>query len=138
MVNAEGDTLRARKVSDMRNRLSMIEAADMTVSIHQNKFPQTQYSGTQVFYGTASPESQPLAAAIRESVLTLLQPNNTRELKKGDSSVYLLKNATKPIVLVECGFLSNVAEREQLKTREYRQRLAFAIAGGVMGYTLGG
>lgn len=133
MVNATGGTLRERKVSDIRNRLSMIEQADMTVSIHQNKFPQTQYSGTQVFYGAGSDDSQVLAAAIRSSVLSLLQPENTRELKKGDGSVYLLKHATHPLVLVECGFLSNEAEREKLKTREYQLQMAFAIAVGVVG-----
>lgn len=131
MVNAAGDTLRERKVSDMRNRLSLIEQADMTVSIHQNKFPQTQYSGTQVFYGTGSPDSQVLADSIRSSVLSLLQPDNTRELKKDDGTVYLLKNATRPIALVECGFLSNEAEREKLKSHEYRQQMAFAIACGI-------
>ena len=133
MVSAVGDTLRERKVSDIRNRLLMIQQADMTISIHQNKFPQTQYSGTQVFYGTGSADSRVLAAAIRSSVLSLLQPQNTRELKQGDGSVYLLKHATQPLVLVECGFLSNEAEREKLKTREYQLQMAFAIAVGVVG-----
>lgn len=133
MVNAAGDTLRERKVSDIKNRLTMIEQADMTISIHQNKFPQTQYSGTQVFYGVGSEESPVLAAAIRASVIALLQPNNTRELKKGDGNVYLLKYATQPLVLVECGFLSNETEREKLKTREYQLQMAFAIAAGVLG-----
>ncbi|MBR5540494.1 MAG: N-acetylmuramoyl-L-alanine amidase [Clostridia bacterium] len=133
MVSAVGDTLRERKVSDIRNRLLMIQQADMTISIHQNKFSQTQYSGTQVFYGTGSADSRVLAAAIRSSVLSLLQPQNTRELKQGDGSVYLLKHATQPLVLVECGFLSNEAEREKLKTREYQLQMAFAIAVGVVG-----
>jgi len=133
MVNAEGDTLRERKISDIKNRLSLIEQADMTVSIHQNKFPQTQYSGTQVFYGTGSADSRVLAAAIRAAVIGLLQPANARELKKGDGSVYLLKHATQPLVLVECGFLSNETEREKLKTREYQLQMAFAIAAGVLG-----
>lgn len=133
MVSAVGDTLRERKVSDIRNRLLMIQQADMTISIHQNKFSQTQYSGTQVFYGTGSADSRVLAAAIRSSVLSLLQPQNTRKLKQGDGSVYLLKHATQPLVLVECGFLSNEAEREKLKTREYQLQMAFAIAVGVVG-----
>ena len=133
MVDAVGDTLRERKVSDMKNRLSLIEQADMTVSIHQNKFPQTQYSGAQVFYGTGSADSRALAESIRSSVIALLQPTNTRELKQGDGSVYLLKQATQPLVLVECGFLSNETEREKLKTREYQLQMAFAVAVGVLG-----
>lgn len=133
MVGAVGDTLRERKVSDMKNRLALIEQADMTVSIHQNKFPQTKYSGAQVFYGTGSADSRALAESIRSSIIAFLQPTNTRELKQGDGSVYLLKQATQPVVLVECGFLSNETEREKLKTREYQLQMAFAVAAGVLG-----
>ncbi len=132
MIHTEGDTLRERKVSDMRNRLAIVEQADVTVSIHQNKFPQTQYSGAQVFYGTGAAESQTLAESIRGEILSLLQPHNTRELKRGDSTVYLLSKATRPIVLVECGFLSNPSELAKLKTPEYQRQMAFAIAGGIL------
>ena len=132
MVNAVGNTLRERKVSDMKNRLALIEQADLAISLHQNNFPQPQYSGTQVFYGTASPQSQVLAAAIQEAVATRLQPQNTRQIKAGSGDIYLLKHTTRPMVLVECGFLSNEQERERLKTTDYQRRLAFAIAGGVL------
>ncbi len=132
MICTEGNSLRERKVSDMRNRLALVEQADITVSIHQNKFPQTQYSGTQVFYGTADEKSRIVADAIRTEVLSLLQPHNTRELKKGDKNIYLLYNATRPIVLVECGFLSNPTELGKLKTRDYQRSMAFAIAGGIL------
>ncbi len=132
MVDATGNTLRERKVSDMHNRLALMEQADLAISIHQNKFPQTKYSGAQVFYGNGNAESRVWAEAIRSSVLTLLQPHNKRELKKGDNSVFLLSRATVPLVLVECGFLSNETEREQLKNREYQRQMAFAIVGGIL------
>lgn len=132
MVDAVGDTLRQRKISDIHNRLAQIEQADFAVSIHQNKFPQPQYSGVQVFYGGGLPDSYELAGSIRTCVLSLLQPSNTRELKKGENSIYLFAHATKPLVLVECGFLSNVEERERLKTRDYQLQMAFAIAGGIL------
>lgn len=131
MVNAEGDTLRERKVSDIRNRLALIEQADFTISIHQNKFSQSKYSGAQVFYGIGSDDSRVLATSVRTTVCALLQPHNTRELKTGDGNVYILNRATKPVVLVECGFLSNEAEREKLKTRDYQLQMAFAIACGI-------
>ncbi|MBR2339016.1 MAG: N-acetylmuramoyl-L-alanine amidase [Clostridia bacterium] len=133
MVNTTGTTLRERKVSDIRNRLAMSEEADMTVSIHQNKFTQAKYDGTQVFYSGNHAESRQLAEAVRSSVVSLLQPKNTRELKKGDSSVYLLDHATKPMILVECGFLSNEAELQKLKDADYQRKMAFAIAGGIVG-----
>ena len=48
------------------------------------------------------------------------------------SSVYLMKEITAPGVLVECGFLSNAAETEQLKDPAYQTKLAAAIAAGVL------
>ncbi len=134
MICSEGNTLRERKVSDIKNRLTLIEQADMAVSIHQNKFPQTQYHGAQMFYAPASANSKVLAEAVRSSVLSLLQPSNTRELKKGEDTVYLLKHATKPLVLVECGFLSNEQECTKLKTSEYQRQMAFAVASGIFSY----
>ena len=67
-------------------------------------------------------------------MLTLLQPENKRELKKADSNIYLLDKTKVPAVLVECGFLSNPAELEKLKDPEYRSQMAFAIAGGILQY----
>lgn len=134
MIHTEGTSLRERKISDIRNRSAMAEQADFTVSIHQNKFPQTQYYGTQVFYSGNTAESQALADSVRTQVVQLLQPNNTRQLKSGTSDVYLLHHATRPMILVECGFLSNEAERERLKTQEYQRQMAFAVTAGIITY----
>lgn len=130
----EAVTLREQKVSDMHNRLALYEQATLVVSIHQNQFPQTQYHGAQVFYAPQNERSQPLAAAIREQVLALLQPENTRELKRADSSLYLMSNTTVPVALVECGFLSNPAECAQLADPDYQRQMAFAVVGGVLRY----
>ena len=136
MIATEGDSLRERKVSDMRNRLAQIEQADLAISIHQNKFPQTQYHGAQVFYSVNHADSRVLAESVRTQILTLVQPENTRALKTGDSSVFLLHRTTRPMVLVECGFLSNTQELEKLKSSVYQQSMAFAIAAGTV--TMGG
>ena len=134
MLNTEGETLRERKVSDIHNRLAMSEEADLTVSIHQNNFTQPQYYGTQIFYSGNTEESRVLADSVREQVIGLLQPDNTRELKRGTSDVYLLHHATRPMILVECGFLSNQAELAKLKDATYQRQMAFAVAAGVMTY----
>jgi len=136
MIATEGGSLRERKISDMRNRLAQIEAADMTISIHQNKFPQTQYHGAQVFYSANHADSRVLADAVRTQIITLVQPDNKRALKVGDSSVFLLHRTTRPMILVECGFLSNTEELLKLKTTAYQQTMAFAIAAGTL--TMGG
>lgn len=120
------------KAADMNRRLALYEQADLTVSVHQNYFTQSRYDGTQVFYGTAQPESRTLAESIRRAVVTALQPDNTRELKAADSGIYLLHRTTRPAVLVECGFLSNEAERDKLKDSIYQKQMALAIAVGVL------
>lgn len=128
----DAHSIREQKVSDMKNRLKMYESSVMVVSIHQNKFPQTQYSGTQVFYSANHPKSKSLADAIRSSVIAVLQPENTRELKKGTRDIYLLNKTTVPAVIVECGFLSNEKELGKLKSAEYQQQMACVIACGVL------
>ena len=127
-------TVKEQKVSDLKNRLEMVNGSRLTISIHENQFSQTQYSGAQIFDGSGSAESALLADSVREAVVGLLQPDNTRELKKGSKDIYLLHNAKTPIILVECGFLSNTAELQKLKDPSYQQSMAYAIACGLLRY----
>ena len=128
----EAKTIRDQKISDIKNRLQMYEQSRMTVSIHQNKFAQSQYSGTQVFYSGNNPDSQKLADAIRSSVVETLQPVHTRELTQAGQAIYLLNNTSVPAVIVECGFVSNAEELSRLKTGEYQKQMACAIACGIL------
>ncbi len=132
MLHTEGNSLRERKVSDMKYRLSVFETADLAISIHQNKFSQAQYYGTQVFYSKTDPASAAAAEQIRQSAVTLLQPQNTRPLKAADDTIYLLSHTTRPAVLVECGFLSNPQELERLKDPVYQHKLALAVMSGIV------
>jgi len=121
-------TVREMKASDLKNRAEAANAVDrgILISIHQNKFPQKQYYGAQVFY-TAHPESEPLARAIQEH-LRFLDPSNKRVHARAAESIYLLRAADCPAVLVECGFLSNDEEANRLCDDGYRKSIAAAIA----------
>lgn len=132
----DAETLRQKKVSDLQNRVERFnESADnIVVSIHQNKFDNSAYSGTQLFYSPNHQDSSVLAEAIRRSVVALLQPDNTRELKPAGSDIYILKQAKIPAVIVECGFLSNPEERANLLNEAYQGELAYSIAMGVLEY----
>ena len=107
---------------------------NILVSIHQNKFEQSKYSGAQMFYSTNNDKSQILAENIRKSITGLIQPENKRELKKGGSDIYLLNKATVPAVIVECGFISNEEEAKNLSNEEYQSKIAFAIYCGILEY----
>ena len=130
------ETIRLRKISDMKNRLKIYDSSDknIIISIHQNKFSQSQYNGTQIFYSTNNPNSQKLAESIKFSIKGLLQPNNERECKQADSGIYLLKNTYNPAVIVECGFISNEEECRKLIDSEYQKQMAFSISAGFLNY----
>lgn len=137
-VEDEGlTTIRQRKSSDLHNRMKIMEETDngIFVSIHQNKYPDGKYSGTQVFYSPKTKdESQILARTIQDYVVNTLQKDNTRQIKECGTSVFLMYNAVKPAVLVECGFLSNYEETNKLKTADYQKKIAFCIAMGIQNY----
>lgn len=134
--DADAETIRQRKNSDLRNRLQLTEKYGNAIllSIHMNKFEQTQYSGAQVFYGPRSEESAPLAEAIQDSIKQQLQPGNNRLPKEGTKDTYLLYNAKIPAVIVECGFLSNAEELSKLKQEDYQKQMAFSILLGLLAY----
>lgn len=126
--------IREKKVSDMHRRLTMYNEVSLVISLHQNHFPISKYSGTQLFYSANHSQSAILAQHIRASVIDWVQPQNTRELKQATDGIYLLHHTTTPSVLVECGFLSNPTERDKLKTPAYQQQMAFAIMAGYWNY----
>lgn len=129
-------SLREKKVSDLKHRVEIVNGSEnnILVSIHQNKFDNSAYSGAQVFYSSNNDKSRVLAESIRNSVVSLLQNDNTRELKPANSDIYLLDNATVPAVIVECGFLSNDEERAKLLDSGYQSEMAYSIAMGVLEY----
>ncbi|MBR3869649.1 MAG: N-acetylmuramoyl-L-alanine amidase [Clostridia bacterium] len=135
----EADTIRQKKVSDIHNRLKIIETnpGSIFVSVHLNYYSVSKYKGAQVFYSPNNTESEKLAHNIQSSIVSLLQPDNTRQIKKSDSSIYLLYHSPVPSVMVECGFLSNAEETEKLKNEDYRMQMATAICKGIINYLNG-
>lgn len=134
--DSNANTIRQKKVSDLKNRLKIINETEnaVFVSVHQNHFSDSKYSGTQVFYSKNNSYSKTLADRIRLSVISYLQPQNTREIKQSGTEIYLLHHAQAPAVMVECGFLSNREETENLKNEEYQRKIAFLIALGIIDY----
>lgn len=127
-----------KKVQDMKRRIELIDetAPAVTVSIHQNSYPEEYVHGAQVFYYTGSVQGQRLAECIQSQLVEKVDPENKRQVKANDS-YYLLKKTPVPICIVECGFLSNSAEAEKLCSPAYQQRVAWAIHMGILQYLNG-
>lgn len=118
-----------KKALDLAARRKIAEETPncVFVSIHLNAFPQTQYSGLQVWYSQNTPSSLTLAQTIQHMTAEHLQLQNNRRVKLATSSIYLLHHLQCPAILVECGFLSNPEEAALLSTEEYQNKLAFLL-----------
>lgn len=136
--NPDADTTRERKSTDIRNRAAIMEEYEncLYVSIHQNKYEDSRIWGAQTFYSPNDEESKNLAQFIQTSIATKIQPDNKRLIKESGTSIYVLYNATKPAVMVECGFISNPNELSQLQTGDYQSQMAFSITSGIINYNI--
>lgn len=131
-IHTEGTTIAQKKVSDIHNRVAMVEETPnaVLVSIHQNQFSESQYRGAQVFYAEGS---QALAEAMQAVLAAQVDPKNHRECKPA-KDIYLMKHISCPAVLIECGFLSNPTEEALLRDASYQKKLAAAIACQLANY----
>ncbi len=130
-------TLKDKKVSDIKNRVKIgnESSADIFVSIHLNKIPQSQYWGWQTFYKEGNEESKSLATAIQREIGESIKKENNRVPLKIEN-VYIIEHIEIPTTIVECGFLSNEEESTLLQSEEYQEKLAWGIYCGIMDYFL--
>lgn len=135
IYNLDADTIRKKKVSDMKNRVDIANnsQAEILVSIHLNKIPSSKYSGWQTFYKKNDEKSLKLANSIQDNLNCSIQKENKR-LPEKIPDIYFSKNLKIPFSIVECGFLSNEEECSKLKDDEYQNLLAWGIYTGIMDY----
>lgn len=135
IYDLDSKTLRQKKVSDIKNRVKIgnSSSADIFVSIHLNKIPESQYYGWQTFYKQGNEQSQKLATSLQNNLNEAIQKENKRVPLKIDN-VYIIKNVEIPTSIVECGFLSNPEEEKLLQQDEYQNKLAWGIYTGIINY----
>ncbi len=123
-----------RKIYDLKNRVAIANSYTdaIFISIHMNSFGQENCSGLQIYH-SANESSQKLASSVQNSVKSLLQPGNRRNIKPGNE-IYVLENSSVPSILIECGFISNPDECKKLCEKEYQKELCFAILCGIIEY----
>lgn len=130
-VYTEGKTIAAQKVSDLKERVRVVQETEnaILISIHQNTFSDSRYGGAQVFYG-AGEGSNVLARGLQTLFAETVNPGSNRKSKPA-SGVYLLENIDKTGILIECGFLSNPKEEALLRSKVYQQQLCMVIASAL-------
>lgn len=133
-VYTQGDTIGEKKVSDLKERVRMVNAVEdgILLSIHQNHYSDGRYSGAQMFWADTA-GSRELAEALQSAFVVHLNPGSNRAAKKCQG-IYLMEHVECPAVLVECGFLSNPAEEAKLRDGEYQKRICCTIASALSNY----
>lgn len=129
-------SIREKKRADMEKRLEIINNsdADFFVSIHMNMFRDKNQHGAEVIFSDKFSDSLLLAELIQAELKAIDPQNQPRSVKKHDGSVFLLKNARIPALLVECGFISNPREEALLNDSDYQDRIACAVCDGIVEY----
>ena len=135
IYDLDAKTLRQKKVSDIKNRVKIgnESSADIFISIHLNKIPQQQYYGWQCFYKNKNEQSEKLANCLQNSLNDAIQKDNKRLAMK-INDIYIVKNVEIPLSIVECGFLSNPQEEQELQQENYQRKLAWGIYTGICEY----
>jgi N-acetylmuramoyl-L-alanine amidase len=97
------------------------------VSIHFNDSRRRGIHGFETYYH--SPYASDLAYRIQAKLTTI--PNS---VNRGvhTANFRVLRLATQPAVLVECGFLSNRTEGREARSMDYREELADKIAEAII------
>jgi len=133
--DADAQTLREMKRSDLENRVAIVEqAAPATlISVHQNIYSDGRYHGAQVFYSDEA-AGKPLAEYTQQLLAQQLDPENKRQAARISSDVYLMKHITCRAILVECGFLSNAEEERLLQEDGYQSKLAAILLAAYLSF----
>ncbi len=126
-VYTQGETIAAKKVSDLKQRVKIVNETEdaILISIHQNTFSDSRYSGAQVFYGPEG-ESHALADTTQTALRGALNPDSNRTAKKADG-IYLMQHIDCTGILVECGFLSNEQEEVLLRSTDYQKKICCVL-----------
>lgn len=133
-VYTEGQTIAAKKVSDLKERVRIVNETDraILISLHQNYFTDSKYYGAQTFY-TDTMGSMELACELQSKLIQTLNPGSNRTAKEANG-IYLMDHINQCGILLECGFISNPQEEAKLRTPMYQKKLCCVIACTISNY----
>ena len=133
-VYTEGNTIAAKKISDLKQRVKIVNNIDgaLLISIHQNTFSDQKYSGAQVFYAPNSASNE-LATILQSKFVSILNPGSNRKCKPADG-IFLMQQIRCTGILVESGFISNPEEEALLRSEDYQKRIGCVLASVITLY----
>lgn len=122
---------------DLEHRTELTSAAHnpVYISIHQNDYPTAQPRGSQVIFADGE-GSRKFGVITHANLLSALYPQSRRVAEPATKKLYILSHLSCPAILVECGFISNAIDLENLKKPGYQISLAAILMGSYLQYRL--
>lgn len=129
----DSDSYSERRDLEHRTELVSAELNPVYISIHQNDYPTGQASGAQVIYASGE-GSEAFGSITHANLLSALYPNSRRVAEPSTKKLYILSHLSCPAILVECGFVSNAIDLENLKKPGYQTSVAAIMMGSYLQY----
>lgn len=121
-----------RKREDLIRRVGIINSfqADILISLHMNHYADESIKGPMVYYRAGDDDSKNLAEKVQRELNAI---SGLNKITHGED-FYLFRKTNCLALLVECGFISNASDRENLLSENYRQLLVTGIVNGIGEY----
>ncbi|MEH2150449.1 N-acetylmuramoyl-L-alanine amidase [Nostoc sp.] len=117
---------------ELQGRVDIAERVNATlfVSIHANSVDnRPDVNGLEVYYYDSG---YALAEVVRNTILQNIGTIKNRGTRK--ARFYVLRKSSMPSILVETGYMTGYEDNPRLGTPEYQNRMAEAIARGILKY----
>lgn len=117
---------------ELQGRVDIAKRVNATlfVSIHANSVDnRPDVNGLEVYYYDSG---YALAEVVRNTILQDIGTIKNRGTRK--ARFYVLRKSSMPSILVETGYMTGYEDNPRLGTREYQNRMAEAIAHGILKY----
>ncbi|MBN3887008.1 MAG: N-acetylmuramoyl-L-alanine amidase [Nostoc sp.] len=117
---------------ELQGRVDIAERVNATlfVSIHANSVDnRPDVNGLEVYYYDSG---YALAEVVRNTILQDIGTIKNRGTRK--ARFYVLRKSSMPSILVETGYMTGYEDNPRLGTPEYQNRMAEAIARGILKY----
>ncbi|BAY26263.1 N-acetylmuramoyl-L-alanine amidase [Calothrix sp. NIES-2100] len=117
---------------ELQGRVDIAERVNATlfVSVHANSIDnRSDVNGLEVYYYDSG---YGLAEVVRNTILQNIGTIKDRGTRK--ARFYVLRKSSMPSILVETGYMTGREDNPRLASREYQNRMAEAIANGILKY----
>jgi N-acetylmuramoyl-L-alanine amidase len=131
MTRDEDEFLQLAEIGNIANNAD----ADAFISVHINSFKESQYNGVSTYYydpkGYQADERLRLANIMQEELLKRDEWVDRGIFKE---NFQVLSESKIPCVLLECGFITNLGDREKLANETVLRNFGLSITKGLLSY----